>query len=126
MLSKTGVSDTCGGDVYTHCVSFRLTGGSHVEQECNEVPQSEAGDIIHFLSEAARSWWQSVVAEPHSFIKAPSYLGLPGQQVTNMLTTGVKERTPGTIMVVQNGVTGFGRAGDRICINVKVNITQLV
>lgn len=104
------------------CTLHRLTNGSHVELPCNEVPQPEAGDIAQYLSTAARAWWQSVVAESHSFTKTPSYLGLPGQQVTNMLTTGAKERTAGTIRVVQNGVTGFSRAGDRICMNVKVGM----
>lgn len=100
----------------------RFANGSHIELPCNEVSEPEASEIAAKLSSAAYEWWQSVIQEPNSFVKTTAYLGVAGQLVTNMLTTGAKERTAGNTVVVQNGVTGFSSAGDRICMNVKVRV----
>jgi hypothetical protein len=94
--------------------------GSHIESRATEVAQPQASRIANTLEAAARCWWSSVVADPHSFAKPTFYLGLGGWHVTNMLAAGAHERTPGNVTLLMNGATGFRSRGDRMCFKTQV------
>lgn len=99
----------------------RITGESHIELPCNEVTGEEKERVAAKLSAAARSWWQSLLAEPHSFEKPTFQLGLNGWSVTNILPDGAHERTPGRIELLPNGAAGFSRVGDSMCFSLNVS-----
>ncbi|KAF8058413.1 hypothetical protein HT031_005537 [Scenedesmus sp. PABB004] len=99
---------------------YRLAGGSHIELSCNEVPEPRATELRALMRGAAREWWASVVAEPHSFTKPTFYLGLSNTSVTNILASGAHERTPGSVKLFQNGAEGFRAPGDRACFSTQV------
>lgn len=98
-----------------------MEGDSHVELPCNEVLGDEKASVARKLSAAARTWWQSLLAERHSFHKPTFQLGLNGWSVTNILPDGAHERTPGRIELLQNGAAGFSQIGDSMCFSVNVS-----
>jgi hypothetical protein len=68
---------------------FRLVGGSHIELPCNEVTGDDAKRVSTLFSQAARQWWDSVVAEQDSFTKPVYYIGLqPGSLASNVEANG--------------------------------------
>lgn len=73
------------------------------------------------LSAAARTWWQSLVSDPHSFSKPTFLLGLNGWSVTNILPDGAHERTPGHVELLPNGAAGFSKVGDSMCFSINVS-----
>lgn len=97
-----------------------MVGDDHVELPCNEVTGNEATQAAATASQAARQWWASLVAEPHSFVKPTFYLGLPGWTVSNVNAEGAHERTKGNIVLIPNGATGFQDVGDRLCYRMQV------
>lgn len=99
----------------------RVHGESHVELSCNEVYGEEKDRVAQKLASAARSWWQSLLAEPHSFEKLTFQLGLDSFTVTNILPDGATERTPGRVELLPNGAAGFSRIGDRMCFSLNVS-----
>lgn len=100
----------------------RIIGDSHIELPCNEVFGEEKERVAGKLSAAARSWWQSLLAEPHSFEKPTFLLGLNGWSVTNILPDGAHERTPGRIELLPNGAAGFSKVGDSMCFSLNVGV----
>lgn len=104
-------------DVHPWC---RFANDSHVENKQTQAPPALAAAVSKKLSAAARSWWQSIVAEPHSFNKPTFYVGLGGSLVSNVLAAGAHERTPGNITLLAMGATGFRSPGDRACYKVQV------
>lgn len=99
----------------------RIHGDSHIELPCNEVHGEEKEDVARMMEGAARQWWQSLLAEPHSFNKPTFQLGFNGWSVTNILPDGAHERTPGRVELLPNGAAGFSRIGDSMCFGVKVS-----
>uniref|UniRef100_A0A383VTG9 Sulfatase N-terminal domain-containing protein n=1 Tax=Tetradesmus obliquus TaxID=3088 RepID=A0A383VTG9_TETOB len=99
---------------------YRFQNESHVELPCNEVPEPQASTLANIMSNAARAWWQSLVADSSSFTKPTYYLGMGKWRVTNMLADGAHERTPGNITLLANGAAGFRAPGDRMCFKTKV------
>jgi hypothetical protein len=99
----------------------RINGESHVELPCNEVFGEEKERVASKMSAAVRTWWQSLLAEPHSFEKPTFMLGLNGWSVTNILPDGAHERTPGRIELLPNGAAGFSRVGDSMCFSLNVS-----
>lgn len=99
----------------------RVHGESHVELPCNEVYGEEKDRVAQELASAARSWWQSLLAEPHSFEKPTFQLGLDNFAVTNILPDGATERTPARVELLPNGAAGFSRIGDRMCFRLNVS-----
>ncbi|WIA17400.1 hypothetical protein OEZ85_014256 [Tetradesmus obliquus] len=99
---------------------YRFQNESHVELPCNEVPEPQASTLANIMSNAARAWWQSLVADSSSFTKPTYYLGMGKWRVTNMLADGAHERTPGNITLLANGAAGFRAPGDRMCFKSKV------
>lgn len=99
----------------------RINGESHVELPCNEIVGEEKERVASKMSAAARTWWQSLLAEPHSFEKPTFMLGLNGWSVTNILPDGAHERTPGRIELLPNGAAGFSRVGDSMCFSLNVS-----
>jgi hypothetical protein len=91
-----------------------------VELPCNEVHGAEKAAIAAKVEAAARTWWASLLAEPHSFSKPTFQLGMPGWAVTNVLPDGAHERTPGRVELLPNGAAGFSRVGDSMCFAVNV------
>lgn len=103
----------------------RITGESHIELPCNEVFGEEKERVAKQLAAAARSWWQSLLAEPHSFEKPTFQLGLNGWSVTNILPDGAHERTPGRVELLPNGAAGFSRVGDSMCFSLNVSASGI-
>jgi hypothetical protein len=81
----------------------------------------EKDRVAQELASAARSWWQSLLAEPHSFEKPTFQLGLDNFAVTNILPDGATERTPARVELLPNGAAGFSRIGDRMCFRLNVS-----
>lgn len=104
--------------------AHRLTNGSHVELLCNEVKGLEGRRLAKQLASAAQRWFDSLVAEPHSFTKPMFYLGLETWTVSNIIAEGAHERTPGSIKLFANGASGFRDLGDRMCFKVEVRTRQ--
>jgi hypothetical protein len=82
----------------------------------NEPQRSEAAARF---SEAAESWWNSVVAEPHSFTKPVYLLGLPGfarpeNEPTNVEASGIFALRRGGSMVL-NSIVNFTSVEDFVC-----------
>uniref|UniRef100_A0A383VJP5 Sulfatase N-terminal domain-containing protein n=1 Tax=Tetradesmus obliquus TaxID=3088 RepID=A0A383VJP5_TETOB len=99
---------------------YRFDDESHLENEQTEVPPAIAAAISSKLSDAARSWWKSMLAEPHSFNKPTFYLGLGSSLASNVLAAGAHERTPGNVTLLAMGASGFSSPGDRMCYKVQV------
>ncbi|WIA16004.1 hypothetical protein OEZ85_012737 [Tetradesmus obliquus] len=99
---------------------YRFDDDSHLENEQTEVPPAIAAAISSKLSDAARSWWKSMLAEPHSFNKPTFYLGLGSSLASNVLAAGAHERTPGNVTLLAMGASGFSSPGDRVCYKVQV------
>ncbi|KAI8466606.1 MAG: alkaline-phosphatase-like protein [Monoraphidium minutum] len=99
---------------------YRFKGDSHIELPCNEVTGPEGDALRAVMSVAGRQWWESVLAEPHSFQKPTFFLGFEGWSVTNVLPDGAHERTPGRIRLQYNGASGFQMPGDRMCFAAQV------
>jgi hypothetical protein len=100
--------------------SRRFDGDSHLENRQTELPPAIASVLSQKLSDAARTWWHSVVAEPHSFNKPTFYLGRGNSIASNVLAAGAHERTPGNVTLLAMGATGFKSPGDRACYKVQV------
>lgn len=98
----------------------RLVNNSHIELSCNEVKGPEGKAVAALMSGAARNWWNSLVASPHSFQKPTFYLGFEGWNVTNFLPDGAHDRTFGNVKLLPNGASGFVEPGDRMCFGVEV------
>jgi hypothetical protein len=91
-----------------------------LENQQTELPPAIASALSSKLSEAARTWWQSIAAEPHSFNKPTFYLGRGNSVASNVLAAGAHERTPGNVTLLAMGATGFKNPGDRACYKVQV------
>jgi hypothetical protein len=94
----------------------------HLENTNTEVTGERGAMLARKLSNAAKQWWQSVIAEPSSFQKPTFYLGFGNWTVTNMLAAGAHERTPERVQLMINGATGFYNAGDSMCFKLKVSV----
>lgn len=101
----------------THC---RLTNNSHIELPCNQVTGPEGEAVAALMSGAARQWWKSLVASPHTFRKPTFYLGFEGWNVTNLLPDGAHDRTMGNVKLLPNGASGFKEPGDKLCFALEV------
>jgi hypothetical protein len=97
----------------------RFTGDSHVELPCNEVSGTEHTRIAGVLNRKAKSWWRSVIAEPHSFTKLVYRLGYKGQAASNVETAGAVQVTRGNVFIKGSAVN-FTTAGDKVCCQVQV------
>jgi hypothetical protein len=73
------------------------------------------------MAAAARSWWRSVVSEPHSFKKAALFVGMTDSSVSNIMAMYAHERTPGNVTLLERGAVGFSSPGDRMCWDVTVS-----
>jgi arylsulfatase A-like enzyme len=96
--------------------------GSRVEASCNEVaPGSDEDKAVRpGMEQAAREWFQGVLAEPQSFEKSPAFIGWQGRRESNVLTNGAVERPLGRVQVKGAGVAGFQDRGDAIAVRVVV------
>lgn len=99
----------------------RFTNGSHQELPAYEMRGPQASKAAAIMKGAARSWWRSVMSEPHSFQKAALFVGLGNQSVSNIMAMYAHERTPGSVTLLERGATGFVHPGDRMCWSVKVS-----
>jgi hypothetical protein len=106
--------------VITH--RHRFDDDTHLENEQTEAPPAVASAVSRQLSNAARTWWQSILAEPHSFNKPTFYLGLGNSLASNVLAAGAHERTPGNVTLLAMGATGFSSPGDRVCYKAQVGL----
>lgn len=84
----------------------------------------EKDDIANKLSKAARTYFNSLVADGHSFSKPTFYLGLGDWSVTNILPDGAHARTPGRVELLPNGASGFSKIGDYICFALDVSCSS--
>lgn len=98
----------------------RITPASHIELPCNEVTGPKGAALAARMGAAARKWWASIVAEPHSLQKPTFFLGFQGWTVTNLLPDGAHERTKGRVRLLPSGATGFEQPGDRMCFGTEV------
>jgi hypothetical protein len=89
---------------------FLFKGGSHEEADCSAV--TDEPELKQRLSSAAKSWFESVVASPHSFERPLFFIGKPGRGSSAVLGNGAAERTPGRVSVLPTGLVGFSRPGD--------------
>jgi hypothetical protein len=101
---------------------YKFQGDSHIELPCNEVTGEEGKKVAKLMSDAARTWWKSIVQDPDSLTKPVFYLGLSGWSVTNFLPDGAHERTPGRVTLLANGAHGFSSVGDRLCFATQVRV----
>jgi hypothetical protein len=90
----------------------------------NEQQRSEAAARF---SEAAEAWWNSVVAEPHSFVKPVYLLGLPGlatpaDEPTNVEASGIVSLRRGGSMVL-NSMVNFTSVDDFGCWKIRVSFS---
>jgi hypothetical protein len=98
----------------------RFTGGNHIELPQYELPRAQAVKAADTMAAAARSWWRSVVSEPHSFEKASLFVGLGNESFSNIMAMYAHDRTPGNVTLLERGATGFNSPGDRMCWSVTV------
>ncbi|WIA18401.1 hypothetical protein OEZ85_009862 [Tetradesmus obliquus] len=88
---------------------FRLANGSHIELPCNEVTGEALGRLNLLFNQAARQWWDSVVAEPDSFTKPVYYIGQSGSLASNVEANGAIALTRGDINMTSTVVfSGLG------------------
>ncbi|WIA22268.1 hypothetical protein OEZ85_004589 [Tetradesmus obliquus] len=126
--------DESGNDVMKHCIVgrygdfkwfgvndkvFRLANGSHIELPCNEVTDNQGrANISALFDTAAAAWWDSVVAEPHSFTKPVYQLGLGGAAMaeidpSNVEASGIVQLQRGSMAL--NSVVNFTAVNDFGC-----------
>lgn len=88
---------------------FRLANGSHIELPCNEVTGEALGRLNLLFNQAARQWWDSVVAEPDSFTKPVYHIGQSGSLASNVEANGAIALTRGDINMTSTVVfSGLG------------------
>ncbi|WIA15052.1 hypothetical protein OEZ85_001752 [Tetradesmus obliquus] len=113
-------TDEDGNNVMKHCIVgrygeykwygrtdkvYRLANGSYIELPCNEIPDQQGRKSIAALfNTAAKEWWDSVLAEPHSFSKPVYLLGLDGAALTdtdpsNVEASGIVQLRRGSMAV---------------------------
>lgn len=98
---------------------------SHLETPDREVKGPEAAALATKFSSAAKAWWQSMVAEPHSFNKPTYYLGLGDTVASNVLVAGAHERTQHNVKLLAMGASGFSNPGDKACFKIKVRVRPI-
>jgi hypothetical protein len=99
-----------------HC---RFVNGSYIELPCNEVTGPEQAAIAAAFDKEAQKWWDSVVAEPHSFTKQTFQLGLGGWNASNVEASGAFEISRGKVLITKPA--NFTQIGGRICIKINVS-----
>jgi hypothetical protein len=87
--------------------------------------EQQRKDAAARFSEAAEAWWNSVVAEPHSFTKPVYLLGLPGfaipaDEPSNVEASGIVSLRRGGSMVLSSTVN-FTSVGDFGCWKIRVS-----
>jgi hypothetical protein len=104
----------CGCILLTAC---RLVNGSHIELPCSEVTGAAQRRIAATFDSQARSWWASVLAEPHSFTKPVFQIGLGGWKASNVEASGAIEMSRGDVWLAS--LAEFSSTG-RVCWKVNV------
>jgi hypothetical protein len=92
------------------------------------VNEQQRKDAAARFSEAAEAWWNSVVAEPHSFRKPVFLLGLPGfatpeDEPTNVEADGIVALRRGRSMVL-NSLVNFTSVDDFGCRKIRVRFSR--
>jgi hypothetical protein len=92
------------------------------------VDESQHREVAARFNAAAEAWWNSVVAEPHSFTKLVYVLGLPGfarpaNEPTNVEASGIIQLRRGGSMVL-NSIVNYTSVGDFGCWKIRVSITE--
>ena len=100
---------------------YYINENNHIEGDCNIYSSADAKSLIETAKVAAASWWEGLVAEPHSFSKPTFYLGFSGQTETNVLVDGAFDRPAGRVVVQPSGASGFSRVGDYVGFKVQVD-----
>jgi hypothetical protein len=95
--------------------------GTHIEKPCNEVLDPSRQPMADRFSAEAEAWWNSVVAEPHSFTKPVYQLGFEGQEASNVQAQGAVQITRGSVTV--DSRASYKRFGDNVCMKAKVSIS---
>jgi hypothetical protein len=94
--------------------------GTHIEKTCNEVRDPSRQSIAARFNTEAEAWWQSVVAEPHSFTKPVYQLGLEGEEASNVEAQGAVQITRGSVYVSSRA--NYTRVGDNVCMKANVSV----
>jgi hypothetical protein len=76
--------------------------------------------IAGIFNKEAKSWWASIVAEPHSFTKLVFRLGYGGEKASNVETAGAVQVSRGNVFIKGSAVN-FTNNGDRVCCQLQVS-----
>jgi hypothetical protein len=71
------------------------------------------------FSAEAEDWWNSVVAEPHSFTKPVYQLGFEGLEASNVQAQGAVQISRGSVTV--DSRANYTRFGDNVCMKAQVS-----
>jgi hypothetical protein len=88
--------------------------------------EQQRKDAAAQFNEAAEAWWNSVIAERHSFTKPVYLLGLPGfarpaDEPTNVEAAGIVALRRGGSMVL-NSIVNFTSIDDYGCWKIRVSM----
>jgi hypothetical protein len=92
--------------------------GTHIEKPCNEVLDPSRQPMADRFGAEAEAWWNSVVAEPHSFTKPVYQLGFEGQEASNVQAQGAVQISRGSVTV--DSRANYTRFGDNVCMKAQV------